>query len=44
MEKIPEIMEVVQITEEQTGLELNAENVETTLDEIRPYLAGPGPP
>jgi len=42
MEKIPEIMEVVQITSEETGLELNAENVEATLDEIRPYLAGTG--
>jgi Fe-S cluster biogenesis protein NfuA len=28
--------------EEQVGLELNEENVEATLDEIRPYLAGTG--
>lgn len=28
--------------EELTGLELNEENVEITLDEIRPYLVGTG--
>ena len=42
MEKIPEIMEVEQVTEEETGLDLTEENVEATLDEIRPYLAGTG--
>lgn len=42
MEKIPEIMEVEQVTQEEVGLELNEENVEATLDEIRPYLAGTG--
>ena len=42
MEKIPEIMEVEQVTEEEVGLPLTEENVETTLDEIRPYLAGTG--
>lgn len=42
MEKIPEIMEVEQVTQAEVGLELNEENVEATLDEIRPYLAGTG--
>lgn len=42
MEKIPEIMEVEQVTEEEAGLDLTEENVEATLDEIRPYLAGTG--
>lgn len=28
--------------EELTGLDLTKENVETTLDEIRPYLVGTG--
>ena len=42
MEKIPDIMEVVQVQDELGGLELNEENVEATLDEIRPYLAGTG--
>jgi len=41
-ERIPEILEVEQIEPEQTGLALNAENIETTLDEIRPYLVGTG--
>ena len=41
MEKIPEILEVEQVTEEEAGLDLT-ENVEATLDEIRPYLAGTG--
>lgn len=41
MEKIPEILEVEQLMgEEDTGLELTAENVEKSLDEIRPYLVG----
>eukprot|EP00798_Chlamydomonas_sp_ICE-L_P022088 gene22088-29152_t len=42
IERIPEIMEVEQVNEEIQGLELNAENVEMTLDEIRPYLVGTG--
>lgn len=37
-----EILDVEQVLEEQQGLELNAENVETVLDEIRPYLVGTG--
>lgn len=40
MEKIPEIAEVEQLTDDNIGLELNHLNVETTLDEIRPYLVG----
>ena len=42
LEKIPEIMEVEQVTSEEAGLDLTEENVEATLDEIRPYLAGTG--
>ena len=42
MEKIPDIMEVVQVQDELGGLELNEANVEATLDELRPYLAGTG--
>ncbi|CAD6257914.1 unnamed protein product [Miscanthus lutarioriparius] len=42
MEKIPEIVAVEPITDEETGLELNQENIEKVLDEIRPYLAGTG--
>ncbi|KAL5206377.1 hypothetical protein ABZP36_034586 [Zizania latifolia] len=30
------------VTDKETGLELNEENVEKVLDEIRPYLAGTG--
>ncbi|KAF6142336.1 hypothetical protein GIB67_023361 [Kingdonia uniflora] len=41
-DKIPEIMEVEQILDSETGLELNEENVEKVLAEIRPYLAGTG--
>ncbi|KNA25391.1 hypothetical protein SOVF_006980 [Spinacia oleracea] len=41
-DKIPEIMEVEQILDTETGLELNEENVEKILAEIRPYLAGTG--
>jgi Fe-S cluster biogenesis protein NfuA len=32
----------VQIMDEVQGLDLTEENVETTLDEIRPYLVGTG--
>lgn len=42
MEKIPEIMEVMQVMDEQVGLDLTEDNVETVLDEIRPYLVGTG--
>ncbi|XP_008781568.1 nifU-like protein 2, chloroplastic [Phoenix dactylifera] len=42
MEKIPEIVAVEPIADEETGLELNAENIEMVLDEIRPYLSGTG--
>ena len=42
VEKIPEIEEVVQIVDEEEGLDLTEENIEATLDEIRPYLAGTG--
>lgn len=41
-DKIPEIMAVEQILDAETGLELNEENVEKVLDEIRPYLSGAG--
>lgn len=41
-DKIPEIMDVEQIMDTETGLELNEENVEKALAEIRPYLAGTG--
>ncbi|KAF9616223.1 hypothetical protein IFM89_028999 [Coptis chinensis] len=41
-DKIPEIMEVEQILDTETGLELNEENVEKLLAEIRPYLSGTG--
>ncbi|XP_058113706.1 nifU-like protein 3, chloroplastic isoform X2 [Magnolia sinica] len=42
MDKIPEIQAVEQILDTETGLELNEENVESVLAEIRPYLAGTG--
>ncbi|KAI0518811.1 hypothetical protein KFK09_006247 [Dendrobium nobile] len=42
MDKIPEILAVEQILDTETGLELNEENVEKVLSEIRPYLAGTG--
>ncbi|KDP35386.1 hypothetical protein JCGZ_10370 [Jatropha curcas] len=41
-DKIPEIMAVEQIMDTETGLELNEENVEKVLSEIRPYLSGTG--
>ncbi|GAV76009.1 NifU domain-containing protein [Cephalotus follicularis] len=41
-DKIPEIMDVEQIMDTETGLELNDENVEKVLAEIRPYLVGTG--
>ncbi|KAM0939288.1 putative NIF system FeS cluster assembly, NifU, Fe-S cluster assembly domain superfamily [Dioscorea sansibarensis] len=41
-DKIPEILAVEQIIDTETGLELNEDNVEKVLAEIRPYLAGTG--
>ncbi|KAF0903875.1 hypothetical protein E2562_029962 [Oryza meyeriana var. granulata] len=41
-DKIPEILAVEQIVDTETGLELNHDNVEKVLDEIRPYLSGTG--
>lgn len=41
-EKIPEILEIEQLMDEDTGLELTEDNIETVLDEIRPYLVGTG--
>ncbi|XP_047340842.1 nifU-like protein 2, chloroplastic [Impatiens glandulifera] len=40
MEKIPEIVAVEPIVDEETGLEMNEENIEKVLEEIRPYLVG----
>jgi Fe-S cluster biogenesis protein NfuA len=40
MERIPEIMDVEQVMDTETGLALTDENVEKVLDEIRPYLTG----
>ncbi|KAK9741551.1 hypothetical protein RND81_03G112900 [Saponaria officinalis] len=40
MEKIPEIVAVEAVPDEETGLELNEENIEKVLEEIRPYLVG----
>ncbi|EFH40280.1 hypothetical protein ARALYDRAFT_331396 [Arabidopsis lyrata subsp. lyrata] len=40
MEKIPEIVAVEAVADEETGLELNEENIEKVLEEIRPYLIG----
>eukprot|EP01025_Chloroclados_australasicus_P028869 TRINITY_DN2863_c0_g1_i1.p2 TRINITY_DN2863_c0_g1~~TRINITY_DN2863_c0_g1_i1.p2 ORF type:complete len:215 (+),score=28.44 TRINITY_DN2863_c0_g1_i1:150-794(+) len=42
MEKIPEVLDVEQIMDEEVGLELTSENVDTVLEEIRPYLVGTG--
>ncbi|CAF2320986.1 BnaCnng49720D [Brassica napus] len=40
MEKIPEIVAVESVPDEETGLELTEENIEKVLEEIRPYLIG----
>ncbi|KAL5854500.1 hypothetical protein ACOSQ4_004302 [Xanthoceras sorbifolium] len=40
MEKIPEVVAVESVADEETGLELNEENIEKVLEEIRPYLVG----
>lgn len=42
MEKIPDITDVVQVEDENVGLELTEENVDMVLGEIRPYLVGTG--
>lgn len=42
MERIPEILDVEQVIEENKGLDLTPENVDMVLDEIRPYLVGTG--
>ncbi|KAL0335260.1 UNVERIFIED_CONTAM: NifU-like protein 2, chloroplastic [Sesamum radiatum] len=40
MEKFPEVVAVEAVPDEETGLELNEENIEKVLEEIRPYLVG----
>jgi len=40
MEKIPQVVAVEPVTDQETGLELNEENIEKALEEIRPYLVG----
>ncbi|XP_075478206.1 nifU-like protein 2, chloroplastic [Primulina tabacum] len=40
MEKIPEVVAVEALPDKETGLELNEENIEKVLEEIRPYLIG----
>lgn len=42
IERIPEIVGVEQIMDQETGLELTEENIENVLSEIRPYLSGTG--
>jgi Fe-S cluster biogenesis protein NfuA len=42
MERIPDIAEVIQVEDTNVGLDLTEENVDTVLDEIRPYLMGTG--
>lgn len=42
MERIPDIAEVIQVEDTNVGLDLTEENVDTVLDEIRPYLVGTG--
>lgn len=37
---VQEILEIEQLMDEDTGLELTEDNIETVLDEIRPYLVG----
>ncbi|OIW08877.1 hypothetical protein TanjilG_05852 [Lupinus angustifolius] len=40
MEKFPQIVAVEPISDQETGLDLNEENIEKVLEEIRPYLVG----
>eukprot|EP00798_Chlamydomonas_sp_ICE-L_P000998 gene998-3829_t len=42
VDRIPAVMDVQQVIDEVQGLELTEENVESVLDEMRPYLVGPG--
>lgn len=42
MERIPEIVDIEQVIDDEEGLSLSVENVESVLDEIRPYLIGTG--
>ena len=42
MEMIPDITDVIQVEDENQGMELTKENIDTVLDEIRPYLVGTG--
>jgi len=42
IERIPEVADVEQVLDTETGLPLTGENVEKVLDEIRPYLTGTG--
>lgn len=37
---VQEILEIEQLMDEDTGLELTEDNIEDVLDEIRPYLVG----
>ena len=38
--KLQEILEIEQLMDESMGLELNEDNLDSVLDEIRPYLVG----
>lgn len=40
MEKIPQIVAVESVPDEEAGLELNEENIEMVLEDLRPYLVG----
>ncbi|XP_009618677.1 nifU-like protein 2, chloroplastic isoform X2 [Nicotiana tomentosiformis] len=40
MEKIPQIVVVESVPDEEAGLELNEENIEMVLEDLRPYLVG----
>eukprot|EP00955_Chlamydomonas_euryale_P048625 354038-Chlamydomonas_euryale.AAC.4 len=42
LQSLQEILDVEEVLEEQTGVPLTDANVETVLDEIRPYLVGTG--
>eukprot|EP00238_Polyblepharides_amylifera_P009242 CAMPEP_0196593954 /NCGR_PEP_ID=MMETSP1081-20130531/77001_1 /TAXON_ID=36882 /ORGANISM="Pyramimonas amylifera, Strain CCMP720" /LENGTH=100 /DNA_ID=CAMNT_0041918081 /DNA_START=483 /DNA_END=785 /DNA_ORIENTATION=- len=41
-EKFPELQHVEQVMDGETGLDLTDENVDSVLEEIRPYLIGTG--
>ena len=38
-----EILEIEQLADDNQGMELTEDNIETVLDEIRPYLVGESP-